>query len=136
MNMEKKSIAGTLKAARAACGYSVEKVSKLLMENENITVRPKTIYGYESGYSVPSVNVFLALCNIYGMSDILNEFGYSNQPGRTIPAQRTITLDKHEVEVISSYRKQPTAIQDAVDRVLNVPTREEELQRAKKNSAG
>lgn len=134
--MENKSIAGILKAARAACGYTVEKVTKLLMENNNILVRPKTLYGYESGYSVPSVNAFLALCNIYGIKDILNEFGYSNQPERTIPAQRTIPLDRHEVEVISSYRKQPTAIQDAVDRVLSVPTREEELQRAKKNSAG
>lgn len=134
--MENKSIAGTLKAARAACGYTVEKVTKLLMENNSISVRPKTLYGYESGYSVPSVNVFLALCNIYGMRDILTEFGYADQPQRTIPAQRIIPLDKHEVEVISSYRKQPAAIQDAVDRVLSVPTREEELQRAKKNSVG
>lgn len=134
--MANNGIASTLKAARAACGYSVEKVTKLLKEYNNILVRPKTVYGYESGYSVPSVNVFLALCNIYGMRDILNEFGYSNQPERTIPAQRTIPLDRHEVEVISSYRKQTKAIQDAVDRVLSVPTREEELQRAKKNSAG
>lgn len=134
--MASSDIASTLKAARVACGYSVEKVTKLLKENNDILIRPKTLYGYESGYSVPSVNVFLALCNIYGMKDILNEFGYSNQPNQAIPVQRTILLDRHEVEVISSYRKQPAAIQDAVDRVLSVSTREEELQRAKKNSAG
>lgn len=136
MNMANKSIASTLKAARAVCGFSVEKVVKLLNENNNVLVRPKTIYGYESGYSVPSVNVFLALCNIYGISDILNEFGYSEQPNPAIPVQRSIPLDRHEVVVIASYRKQPAAIQAAVDRVLGVQTREEELQKAKKNSAG
>lgn len=66
-----------LKQARKDVGMSVEDVSIFLNEN-SISVATKTIYGWENDSSRPSVNIFLLLCQCYGIKDILGTFGYTS----------------------------------------------------------
>ena len=66
------SIGSKLKSLRAASGLSVEQVIRKLKER-NIVISPKTLYGYENNIPIRS-SVFMALCEIYGVSDILNAF--------------------------------------------------------------
>lgn len=66
------SIGAKLKSLRTASGLSVEQVIGKLKER-NIVISNKTLYGYENNIPIRS-SVFLALCEIYGVSDILNTF--------------------------------------------------------------
>jgi len=52
-----------------------EVVNKLA--ERSIPISVKTLYGYENGVSTPRVNTFIALCDIYKVSDIMSEFGYA-----------------------------------------------------------
>ena len=71
-------IANLLKSYREKSGFTVSDVIAEL-EKRDISIAEKTLYGYERGTSVPHVKVFIALCDIYHVSDILGSFGYKNQ---------------------------------------------------------
>ena len=66
-----------LKQRRELCGFSVENVVERLERDFGIKISEKTLYGYENGVSMPKVPTFMALCTIYGVSDLYHEFGYS-----------------------------------------------------------
>ena len=66
-----------LRERRELSNLSVDDVISKL-EKYNVNISAKTLYGYESGVSVPKVNTFLYLCDIYGVSDIMGTFGYSS----------------------------------------------------------
>lgn len=40
---------------------------------------PKTLYSYESGHRQPDADTLMALCEIYGIVDILATFGYKKE---------------------------------------------------------
>lgn len=65
---------------RARSGLTGKEVVTLLKER-NIDLSEKTLLGYENGVGTPKVNTFMALCDIYRISDIMGEFGYKS----TIP---------------------------------------------------
>lgn len=67
---------GLLRQKREQMGLSLDTVVKEL-ENRGISISIKTLYGYENGVSTPRVNTFIALCDIYKVSDIMGEFGYA-----------------------------------------------------------
>ncbi len=71
-------IANLLKYHREKAGLTVQTVVSEL-KKRNISIAEKTIYGYERGTSTPHVKVFMALCDIYHVSDILGSFGYKNE---------------------------------------------------------
>lgn len=47
------------------------------LNERGFTISTKALYAYESGTNLPKVPVFLALCDIYNIRDIMGSFGYS-----------------------------------------------------------
>lgn len=72
---KEKLISAVLKEKRTELKLSGEEVVAKLQAH-GIDISIKTLYGYENGVSSPKINTFLCLCDIYGIDDIMNEFGY------------------------------------------------------------
>lgn len=72
-SMSKKGISLKLKELRRKNKLTIEEV-KYLLEKRDINVAIKTIYGWESGQRLPNPDIFLNLCDIYNVNDILEEF--------------------------------------------------------------
>lgn len=68
-----KSIADALKRRRAELHLSAEEVVAALSE-AGYSVSKKTLYGWENDVSSPNVRIFLKLCEIYQIEDIMNFF--------------------------------------------------------------
>lgn len=66
------SIGTTLKELRLSKNLSVEDVVAMLKER-NIVISTKTLYGYENDIPLRS-STFLALCEIYSVTDIFSTF--------------------------------------------------------------
>lgn len=66
----KKDVANLLKDARQKNRMSVDEVAAAL-KTYGYEIVPKSMYNYESGLSQPPVSMFLALCKIYGIEDLL-----------------------------------------------------------------
>lgn len=66
-----------LRQKRELCGLSVASVVSKL-KDFGIVISEKTLYAYENGTNSPKVNTFIALCQIYNVTDIISEFGYSS----------------------------------------------------------
>lgn len=71
MLLDKKMIPQFLRDKRICKKLSVEQVSAKL-KDMGFSVAPKTLYGYEKGVSMPNVPIFIALCDIYEVTDILS----------------------------------------------------------------
>ena len=100
-----KSISEWLKEARTKSEKSVSAVSKEL-SNHNIKKSSKTLYGYENGHSMPDIYTLLALCNIYGVEDILSDMGYkSGSEQKVISSQLDPPLSQQEIGNIEKYRE-------------------------------
>mgnify|MGYP000691758586 CR=1 FL=1 len=84
---------------------------KARLEDYDIYISEKTIYGWESNQNPPSADKFLILCEIYKIPDILNSFGYDQ------PDDPAASLTYHEREIIYAYRNRPE-LQHAVDILL------------------
>lgn len=67
-----------LKQKRNELGLTPQDVIAALKER-GIEIKEKALYAYENGDNSPKVNTFIALCDIYKISDVMGEFGYSNQ---------------------------------------------------------
>ena len=74
--MTANKISVILKQYRNSIGYTPEKVVSLLAER-GINISTKALYAYESGTNLPKVPVFLTLCDIYQIRDIMGSFGYT-----------------------------------------------------------
>lgn len=70
------SISAILKQQRNLHEMTPEQVISKLKEH-GISISTKALYAYESGTNLPKVPVFLALCDIYNIRDIMSSFGYS-----------------------------------------------------------
>lgn len=88
--MTKQAIANFLKQLRRTSGLSANEVTDKLQEYD-IDISAKTLYGYESGLSMLNANAFVALCRIYKCDNPLEIFG--------IP-----TVKSNELEIIEKYR--------------------------------
>lgn len=62
----KNEISDVLKRIRKQSGISVADAVNALNREYSIKISTKTLYGYESGLSMPNADVFVALCKIYG----------------------------------------------------------------------
>lgn len=107
-------IPARLKSAREKEALTVEQVVTML-SSRGYSISAKTLYGYENGVSSPKISIFMALCEIYGISDLLGEFGYNQ------PSPPTLRLSAHEHELILAYRSRPD-MQSAVDTLLGIAT--------------
>lgn len=111
--MKNPNIARVLKYYRKMNEISVNDVSNILKENNNYAA-PKTIYGWESGQTQPDADTLMFLCDLYGIENILETFGY--QGGSE---SKPLLLSPKERKLITNYREQKV-MQPAVDRLLGL----------------
>ena len=108
--MNAELIGNILKKARKKQKLEMKELAAEL-HRQSIDVAIKTIYGWENGQSYPRIDIFLSLCKLYGITDILGEFGY-NETGDLI-------LTDHEKELVLAYRNLPN-LQHPVNVILNI----------------
>lgn len=72
-------ISAILKQRRNLLGLTPEHVVSKL-EERGFSISTKALYAYESGTNLPKVPVFIALCDIYEIRDIMGSFGFATVP--------------------------------------------------------
>ena len=122
-----KNISEWLREARDKSGKPVPEVSEEL-KKLNIIKSPKTIYGYESGHSMPDAYTLLALCKIYGVNDILSDMGF--KPGISWEMSTPdMPLTPQEIEHIKKHRsltfKSQVTVLDLIVHLYDIEHREE-----------
>lgn len=113
MLLTEENIAFLLRDERDRKGYSVEQVAEKLRER-GISISTKALYGYENKVGKPKLNTFLALCDIYGITDILAALGF-NYP---VPVSRSDDLTPDERELIELYRRASSDDQELIRHIL------------------
>lgn len=103
-----------LKNLRKKKGYGVKEVSALLQSEYGIGLKFKSIYSYEAGRTFPDVDVFLALCMLYGCYDILHAFGYTDKRNSFAPAAPEDAL------IIQKYHSLPAGGQSVILNALGI----------------
>lgn len=93
------SIGAKLKEIRESKKLSRKDVAEKLKE-KGIEISDKTLYGYEAGRTSANADMFMALCQIYEIKDVLYEFNFTgyNDDG-------SIQLNLPEQELVEKYRK-------------------------------
>ena len=107
--MTRKEIGATLRRLRKQAGLQPDEVGS------RVGLSGKTIQNYESGTRQPDAEVFLQLCDIYEVVDVMAEFF-----GRS----KGMLLSEHEIELIQAYRQAP-AHQYSVDCLLSIDKKED-----------
>ena len=69
-------IGRTLKKCRNDAQMSVKQVSELLTQ-KGYKASESTIYSWENGNSQPTPGALLIMCKAYGITNVLETFGYS-----------------------------------------------------------
>lgn len=101
-----------LKEIRQSKGLSRKDVVEKL-KKYGLDISDKTIYGYEVGRTSANADMFLALCEIYEIDDILETFGYNTK-------EKKITLSNKEENIIRQYRDLDDYGILAVDNTLKI----------------
>lgn len=70
----KSDVGNILKYSRLQNKLSIEEVAASL-KAYGYELAPRSLYNYESGLSMPPVNMFLVLCRIYGLEDLIPKDG-------------------------------------------------------------
>ncbi|MGN0439067.1 MAG: XRE family transcriptional regulator [Lachnospiraceae bacterium] len=92
--------AGTiLRDYRIKNRLSVCQVVNILQKKYKIKISDKTLYAWERNQNEPSTSCFLALCEIYNITNVLKDFGY-NEKNEPVP----LFLNSEEREIIIRYR--------------------------------
>lgn len=110
--MKNPAISQMLKHYRKINQLSVQQVADYLCESK-IEVATKTIYGWESGRTQPDADIFMYLCYLYKIDDILATFGYSK------PDEVPFALSTEERKLIEAYRNH-SEYKDAINKLLDI----------------
>lgn len=110
--MKNPAISKMLKQYRKLNNLSVKEVADYLYQSK-VEVATKTIYGWESGRTQPDADIFMYLCYLYKIDDILGTFGYST------PSEQPLILSGEERNLIMAYRKHPE-FKDAIKKLLDL----------------
>lgn len=106
--MASKELGARLRELRDSKGFTQQQVAdELGLKNKS------TLGSWEIGKSEPDAFTFLKLCKLYGVDNILGEFG----EGKAVPKKDDIRLTDHERELILRYRKS-----DSIDRQIVLRT--------------
>ena len=98
--MTNQSISSLLKQLRKTSAFSANDVVNRLKEYD-IDISAKTLYGYESGLSMPNADTFIALCKIYKCDNPLDIFGSSTiNPSEQSLLEKYRDLDDHGKELV------------------------------------
>lgn len=108
--MGKREISLKLKELRKNKKLTIDDVQKLL-EKRNVFVATKTIYGWEGGQRLPKPDIFLDLCDIYGVYDILSYFEIGGRKKENIKliaredGIQNISMDDEKLEKLKESTK-------------------------------
>lgn len=100
---------------------TVKQVSDFLT-NKGFRASEKTIYSWEKGGSQPSPDVFLLLCRMYNISNILETFGYNKEK------KDSFALSIDDIEHIKKYHNLDDCSKMVVDTIIDF-----ELKRIEEN---
>lgn len=103
--MPENNISNVLKQLRKTSGASATDVVTRL-KNYSIEISAKTLYGYESGLSMPNADVFVALCRIYNCDNPMDILGNSS-------------IDPTDVNLLKKYHDLDPHGREMVDFVLD-----------------
>lgn len=67
-----------------------------------------------AGQTQPDADTLMFLCDLYGIENVLETFGYQDAPN-----QKPLFLSQKERKLITEYREQ-TDMQPAIDRLLGL----------------
>jgi len=99
------TIASILKQLRKSAKLSVKQASDQLKQY-GIDIASKTLYGYESGLSMPNADVFVALCNIYHCGEtgsiLSSSSALAEHTAQNEIAQNKITQD--EITLLTDFK--------------------------------
>jgi len=112
--MNDKTIGTTLRNAREKVGIKVPQVSEYLI-NKNHKAAIKTIYSWEKDKSMPDIDAFLDMCELYKIDDILQEFGYSD-----LSSDKVVDFPRSEQEkdmLIAFHKLNDTGKETAIHQV-------------------
>lgn len=105
--MGEKDIGSVLRNWRQKANYSVQDVSDILTK-KGVRASAKTIYSWEKNRSQPGPDTLLMLCELYGIKDVMEAFGYKQPlPSDSVhPAEtRVLSLSPLEAALLEAYRK-------------------------------
>lgn len=98
--MSEQTISNLLKQLRKTSGLAANEVAEKL-KKYNVDISYRTLYGYESGLSMPNADVFVALCRIYKCDNPMDIFGgFSLNPSETDMIEKYRDLDDHGRKVV------------------------------------
>lgn len=125
--MSEQTISNLLKQLRKTSGLAANEVAEKL-KKYNIDISYRTLYGYESGLSMPNADVFVALCRIYKCDNPMDIFGgFSLSPSETDMIEKYRNLDNRGRKIVDSVLSHESdrvkALEDQARKIL-------ELQRA------
>lgn len=109
--MDRKEFGAVLREMRTDAGFKIKEVSAILKsKSETIKATDKTIYSWETGKSLPNPDTLLMLCELYGVEDVLQAFGYKQtrppeDSAQAPEAPRPSGLTSQEAELIAAYRQ-------------------------------
>lgn len=103
---EKYSVSAILKQLRSDAGYTATEVAHKLKSYSH-EISAKTLYGYESGLSMPNADIFLALCKIYECNDPMDLSGKKR-------------IKPSEMELLRKYRSLGTHEQTVINTILDL----------------
>lgn len=103
-----KSLGEILSSLRREAGYTQSKVSRLLA-GEGVDIQTAGISKWEKGLTLPNAAQFLALCKIYGVTDVLETFTGRCHPARKLNAEgRRLIMEYTRVLIASGlYAAEP-----------------------------
>lgn len=107
-DITKEKIAALLRNKRRDAGLTGGEVVQKL-KAYGIDISDKSLWGYENCVSAPAVPTFIALCKIYGVEDLSEEF-------RILPEK--VELDERERTLIRYFRSASPELQNAALRML------------------
>ncbi len=109
-NLDRETIGKVLRKYRTEQGYTVDTVVSMLRERE-FSLSEKTLYGWEAGHSLPTAQLFMELCRIYGIRDVLTLMGEEGED--------FLILTPLEKALVQAYRQRP-GMHRAVLRLLEI----------------
>lgn len=109
-----KNIGNRLREIRESKKLSRREVAERL-QHYGIDISDKTLYGYEVGRTSANADMFLALCDIYGIDNIAETFKDASYQANT-----EIVLTVDEIEIINQYRLLDGYGKKAVKNILDL----------------
>lgn len=114
--MNTKNIGEILKKARKKANIKVADVSKILKDLGIEKTSIKTIYSWESGKTQPTPDIFLELCKLYNIQDILLEFKQVKS--------NDYSFSDDTLEVAKAYEKASEKDKRTIKLILDIQVKE------------